>query len=66
MNIQIQELLTELEMDVLARNVQDVPEDMQNASLFAIRIEMEQRDPDWRYILGVLCAALQKPFASRH
>lgn len=56
----VTELLNELETDILLRKADHG--DPQFDSWFVVKLELDQRRPDFGYIMGVLCAALQRPF----
>jgi len=68
MNLQqaqkITELLNELETDIMVRRAYHG--DPQFDSWFIIKLELSQDKPDFGYILGLLCAALQRPFTTIH
>lgn len=62
MNIKIKRMLAKLEADVMARGVENVPEDPKSMALFVVKLHAKQAKPDWDYINGVLCASTGRKF----
>lgn len=62
----VADMLAEIELDLIVRKVTD-ESDPAFGAYFAARCELEMgKPPNTEYVHNLLCAALDRPYATRH